>query len=162
MSIEYKDVSSFGKRSYALIGDEILVRAVTISGSEHEVRLALHQLDPNYESMRVRGPLFVPLVFVALIGITGVSILSSVSSLSHITYPYYACLFMGAFGLIFGALSLRRTRLVRFKNLSGVPAFDVFEAGPEKTRFDSFVAGIQDKIKERKPNPEGRRTTRGM
>jgi len=84
MNIAYKDSSSFGKRTYVLDGDIILVKAVAISGSEHEVRVDIGQLDPNYDSLRVRGPLLVPLSVVALVGLVGTSILTEVSSFSHL------------------------------------------------------------------------------
>jgi len=57
---------------------------------------------------------------------------------------------MSGFGILFGTLSLRRTRLVRFKNASGVPAFDVFEAGPERNHFESFILAVQNEIKKRR------------
>ncbi len=149
MNSTYSDASAFGKRSYRIEDGVIYVKGVTITGSAFESRIEVGQLDPNYDRLRLRSPLLLSLATFALIGIVGSSVLGELSPSKNITFAYYFCLALGGFGIVFGLLSMRRISVARFKNLSGVAALDIFEAGPKKGEYQSFVSVLQDEIKRK-------------
>lgn len=150
MNSTYSDASAFGKRSYRIEDGVIFVQGATITGSSFESRIKVEHLDPNYDRLRLRSPLLVPLATFALIGIVGSSVLGELSPSKNMTFAYYFCLALGGFGIVFGLLSLRRITVARFKNLSGVASLDIFEAGPNKAEYQKFLSSLQEEIKRSK------------
>jgi hypothetical protein len=148
MPLEYSDVSFFGRRSYQIAGGTLVAKGSDVGRSQFEVRLDLRVLDSNFDRLWLRSPILLPMCFVALIGIFGAMVLGEFSPKPGISWAYGLCLTLGFVGIVFSLLSARRIPVARFKNTAAVAVLDIFQAGPRKKEFESFIANLQTHIRD--------------
>jgi len=71
MKTKYSDASVFGRRQYEIC--ENLLKAVGKQGvgADFEASLRLSALDPSYDKLSLRNPLFTPMCYLTSIGVFG-------------------------------------------------------------------------------------------
>jgi hypothetical protein len=148
MPLEYADTSFFGRRSYEIAGDTLIAKGSDVGRSKFEVKLELRVLDPNFDRLWLRSPIFFSMCFVALLGIVGAAVLGEFSPKPGISWAYGLCLTLGFTGILFSLLSGRRVPVARFKNTAAVAVLDIFHAGPRKKEFEAFLVDLQARIRE--------------
>jgi hypothetical protein len=150
--MKYSDRSLFGKRTYELCEGSIFVRGTTTHGAKFEAKFEYSSLSSNPEKVWVRSPLLwagMTVVCMAGLSLTGLAIFEAQDK-EFLRWMAYAAV---TIGLGLALVSLRPIELSRFKSHAGVPAFDVFRAGPMKDQFDSFTHEIEVQIVRHKmPN----------
>lgn len=143
----YADKSPFGKRSYRLFSDRIVVRHNNTVSVEGEAVFALRDLRPEHDTISMRSPFLMAGVWIALIAwLVYWALLELAHQDSLGTFPGFF-LMLGFVGLLMIVLGLKKQRLVRFQTRAGVPAFDIFREGPRKNEFDAFIERLESEIR---------------
>lgn len=142
----YRDRPPGWQRKFVLSGDCLIIHAKKFMGIESEVPIALARVDPNYARRwrRNETALTAPLLMSVLL------FAGMVMMWSDRTVPRLAFVGMAAFGIIcvvFALFHIRRFELVSFGHNYG-PHFDISCTGPDRERFDEFVARVVTRITE--------------
>ena len=140
-----------------LAGDHLIMHAKQFSGTEYESTILLRNIDPLHSIVRRRNSgsisygvlaLFVFIVLVILAPFTG--------SKQHLSQALMTApmLIAGGFTLLFvllGLLSIRRVEFYQFRYVGG--SFDISRHGPDRHRFDAFIARLIARVNELRNPP---------
>jgi hypothetical protein len=153
MSITYEAKTPFGHRLYDLDEDTVSVRGDIPLQGRFEVTIALSDLDPRFERIWIRSQFFAVGMWFFAIGLIAYLIETTMVGMDGWGT---ACLFtlMWAFiGAVLLGVGLKKYQIGRFKTKAGVPAIDVFEEGPMKSTFPSFLSELVNRISPKKKEP---------
>lgn len=142
----YSDKSHAGIRNYRLYPDRIAVTHRDVIKGEAEATIRLEDMNPDFEKFAVRGAMLWAGVWILLVASL---IYWTLIELTHVdpfgTFAgfFLALCFVGVFVAVVG---LKKQRFVRFRNVGGTPALDVFREGPKKHEFDAFLLQLGEAI----------------
>jgi len=149
MPTVYKAKSPFGRRTYKLEDGSITVSGDIPLKGDFEASFTPTDLDPHFEKLWLRSQFFGVGIFFTSISAIGYVLETAIFGLSEMST---LCLFtltwllIGSLILIIG---LKKYQIVRFKTKAGVPALDLFEAGPMKSEFPDFLEQVLAAIKKK-------------
>lgn len=136
-----------GRIEYTLTDDSL-----SIAGPRGaHVTLRLKGLEPDYEIVRLRSPAF----YVGLVGLVVATIFALLGAAGFVdgddaTDAYAFAVIAGVISLLCVIPSWRKVERAVFMNATGVPAFDIARAGPDRSRFHAFIDELSDKIRAAK------------
>lgn len=135
------------RREYVLTGDCLVIRSKKLLGTRSEIPIALRHVNPVYAKIWTRNPagakqLVTGLGFFFFLGFL---LKYDIHPPSRITIGLFCGL-----GLIFIVQGLMHLRAIEHASFghSGGPRFDVARSGPDRDRFDAFVARIVGRVNE--------------
>lgn len=141
--LTYREVLAAGERTFHLDGDLLTIRGRTPLRSSFETTVRLAEADPHPTLLWIRPRLFFLLVGLALL----FAIASLVATASGVaTERNMADLIMwcaAGLMLVLSSRCFRKVRFTQFRNRSGVVLFDVAQSGPDRARYDAFIAAIR-------------------
>lgn len=149
----YRERQPGWRRRFTLAGDRLVIHSKKIFGTESEIPIALRYVDPVHARVWKSnrrgglGSLFLAAVFA---GLAFFMLRDSALRPSLIGIGIDAALALMC--LVTGLLSLRRIEFASFGH-SGGPRFDIARSGPDRDRFDAFVARILDRVNELRAAP---------
>jgi hypothetical protein len=147
----YQERQPGWRRRFTLTDDRLLIHAKRFLGSEWEVPISLRMVDPLYSKVWKRseiagaGALILSAIFFALLG---VMIMGPGPKVIGIVID-------GGLGVLCLGTGLRcicRIELASFGH-SGGARFDIARSGPDRDRFDAFVARIVDRVNSLRAAP---------
>ncbi|HEY2586211.1 MAG TPA: hypothetical protein VGI81_10655 [Tepidisphaeraceae bacterium] len=151
----YRDRTKGWRRRFTISGDRLIIEARQFFGSESETTVLLRDINPMYNIVRVRSPMagggvlvfaIVFLVFALLpyVNATTGPLPSLWQTLTH--GPTAVCLGVALIYAIVGLVNIRRIEHYQFV-ARGV-RFDIARKGPDRDRFDAFIARLLARVQE--------------
>jgi hypothetical protein len=151
----YRDRTRGWRRRFTISGDRLIIEARQFFGSESETTVLLRGINPMYNIVRVRSPmagggvLVMAIVFLVLAFLPYVNATTGpLPSLWHrVTHgPTAICLGVTLIYAIAGLVNIRRIEHYQF--IAHGVRFDIARKGPDRDRFDAFIARLLARAQE--------------
>ena len=136
------------RRHFDLFPDSVIVSGTTSFGTRFEERVELDELSSHPDKLWTRHASFWGGIAMAIIfWILPMGFASVLSSWWKTLFWVWAVA-----GVLLAIATARRVEWAIFRNSSGVRVLAIARAGPDKGRFDEFVAAVRDAIANRPRN----------
>ena len=146
--IEYSDKSWLGRRVYQIDPPRIRAKgSQTSSGRDFDISVELKSLDPEYDKIWLRHPVFIPGLVAIMLGIPLLMIISTDPISSSHPRLFGSIAWTLVVILIMVVFTSRKTHGIQFRTITGVPALLILQAGRRKREFPEFVAALQEAIR---------------
>lgn len=135
------------KRIFHLFPDRVDIVAKWTFGRDYSTTVRLENLTPQFKLQYVRNRWFKRSV---MIGSLAVAVAAVFSRHDYPDWIRHNALLGWVVALACGFIALisfRRRRFARFSRKDGQPGLDIFDAGPDRARFDEFLREIQKCIR---------------
>jgi len=149
-AVTYREVRPDGKRLFFLNDNALSIKGSNTFKSSFELTIDLKDADPNVLLLWVR-----PGLCFSLLGLTALFATAAVVTRASgwATDENIADLVMWGFAGLMAILALasaKKIKFTHFKNKTGVVLFDVAQSGPDKNKYDLFIASIISSIASRR------------
>lgn len=142
----YNEVRFDGKRRFELADGRVLISANLIMGPSYETQVGYDLMDPAVSVVREHYKLFWP----AVVGIPLFAIITfvMVDSLGFQMFDFLPGLFLGLtiISFVVATITRRPIEYARFCTSAGIPILDIGRAGPDRDKFDQYIASIMERI----------------
>jgi hypothetical protein len=134
------------RRVFRLYPDRVEVAAKWTLGRQYQFTVKLRDLSGQFKTFYVKNRWFGKAVVIGSIAVAAALVLSMprypdlVRRLSVIGWPVAGLAFTAALS------TMSRRQFVHFPRRDGDPGLDVCKAGPDRARFDAFVAAVRKGI----------------
>ncbi len=142
----YNETRLDGKRVFKLAHDGVQVSADFVMGLSYETLVRYDQLDPTITVFRQHHKLFWP----SIIGIPlfATTTFVFVDSFNFSLFDFLPGLFaaLTLISILVAMITRKRVEYARFCSSTGIPMLDIAKAGPDREKFDQYIAAIQNRI----------------
>ena len=145
--VTYSERRLDGRRQFSLFPNEVLIAGSSIYGAHFESRFALASIEPTVSRLWIRSGVF--LFGATMVGVSALIclILASLPPVVSWAYwPVWVIIATGVAGAVLLGFSFRKIEFASFRGQAGVIVLDVARSGPDRHRFDSFVAALVQQI----------------
>jgi hypothetical protein len=153
----YRDRTKGWRRRFTISGDRLIIEARQFFGSETEATVLLRHINPMFTILRVRSPMagggvlvlaitFLVCAFLPYLDGAPGPLPSLWKTMTH--GPTAICLGVTLVYAIVGLINVRRIEHYQF--IAGGVRFDIARKGPDRNRFDAFVARLLVRVQEAK------------
>lgn len=151
----YRDRTKGWRRRFTISGDRLIIEARQFFGTETETIVLLRDINPMYSIVRMRSPMaglgilvmaitFLVFAFVPYVTETTGPLPSLWKTMTH--GPSAICLGITLVYAIAGLVNIRRVEHYQF--IARGVRFDIARKGPDRNRFDAFVALLLARAQE--------------
>jgi hypothetical protein len=145
----YRESQLQRTRLFVLGANRVLVKGRQRFGADFETPVDLVTLDPEFLVVRGRGPALKPGLVSLVVGLgTGVPFFTGIIEEGPLVFGLCA-IAMTLTGVVLIAVSFRKLEMVRFRSAARpeLVLLDVIRSGPDRERFDDFVAALRNQIR---------------
>lgn len=144
---EYFEANYLTRRHFELFDDELIITAKDAHFNKGIHKIKLNIINPEFSEIHSRSQGFSTGLYLLII-----SLIFYYGTIFGPKKDAVVCLMSLIFGLIFFLFFLKRLKIARFLNTSGVVAFDIIKRGKSQNQFEDFVAKIVNQINLSKSN----------
>ena len=146
----YQERSLFGRCRFTLFADRWeLAGHRNIGGVDFESSIRLAELSPDIAKLRLRHPWWTAGIVMQFVPFSMFFLLQAGKRTEH-GFPWWLVALFWTIGVVFESLSLwlitagfPKKEFYSFHRRNGLAAFNIGRVGPDRDRFDDFVANIQ-------------------
>jgi hypothetical protein len=142
----YKEARFYGKRTFELFEDTVVVRGKHTFKSEFEIAVPLRILVPSVVRTRARNKAFFSGLWLTIGSLMVAYIVESISQKDASEAIIYLCILSGV-GVLLSVVTARKVEWAQFISDAGIIALNVARAGKQTDKFDSFVEALVAQIR---------------
>jgi hypothetical protein len=143
----YNETRLEGRRRFELLEDGVHVSAQISLGPSIETIVRYDHLEPTISTIRIHHALFWPSFFVIPLFVAATVYVQGFSKVNSFGFLAGVAISGTIISVVVAVLTRKRVEYARFVSRSGIALLDIARSGPDHSRFDQFVAAIQDRIR---------------
>lgn len=136
------------KRLFHLFPDRMDIVAKWTLGRDYRTTVRLDNLSPQFKLQSVRNRWFKKSIVIGSFAVAAAVVFSRGDYPEWIRRNALLGWLVALVCAVVAAISARRRRFARFTRKDGRPGLDIFDAGPDRARFDAFLREIQKCIRK--------------
>jgi hypothetical protein len=136
------------KRVLHLFADRVEIAARWTLGRSYRTTVHLAELTPQFGFQSVRNRWFKRSVMIGSLAAAAAAVFGRDDYPGWIRHNALLGWGIAALCAIVAAISYRRRRFARFHRRDGRPGLDIFDAGPDRARFEAFLREVQSRIRK--------------
>ena len=136
------------KRLFHVFPDRVEIAAQWTLGKTYRTTVRLADLAPHFKFQKIRNRWFKRSVVIGSLAVAAAVVFSRNDYPGWIRHNALLGWGIAAGCAVVAAISYRPRRFARFHRKDGPPGLDIFDAGPDRARFEEFLREIQVRIRK--------------
>jgi hypothetical protein len=136
------------KRTFHLFADRVEIEAKWTLGKDYRTAVKLEELTPQYKLHTVRNRWFKRAIMIGSLATATAVVFTRGDYPDWVRRNALLGWVVAGVCAIIALITFPRRRFARFPLKSGRPGLDIFDAGPDRARFEEFLSQIQTRIRK--------------
>lgn len=136
------------RRTFHLFPDRVEIEAKWTLGKDYRTTVQLSGLTPQYKLHTIRNRWFKKAIMIGSLAAAAAVVFTRGDYPEWLRRNALLGWVVAAACALIAFITFPRRRFARFSQKSGRPGLDIFDAGPDRARFEEFLSQVQKRIRK--------------